>query len=49
MPTKRTSKKPRPTGGNKVPKIHPPKPAPMRNNQDGHAGRVEWPMPKRWR
>jgi hypothetical protein len=49
MPTKRTPKpKPRPAGGNKVPKINPPKPAPIGGYGEGYAGPIKHPMPRRW-
>lgn len=49
---KRTSSKPKPQtkAGNRVPKINPPKPAPMGGHAEGYAGPAgnNGPMPRRW-
>ena len=40
--------KPQRKAVNRLPKIHPPKPAPMGSNREGYAGPAVWPLPKRW-
>jgi hypothetical protein len=47
---KRPTPKPQPKGGNRVPKIHAPKPAPYGSSGDGYAGAgtIRHPLPRRW-